>query len=127
MINLSRPILPVEDNLLDFNFVLYVSRQYWLPRRECREVRSVVILLGLMPCLWAMKAQAALRRIPTIVLIMLEENRDFQVAYDLSVNSHIVKPTGFDNFMDAARQIVPRGCIFNKLKGGSCDASSIYR
>ena len=36
-------------------------------------------------------------------------------AYDLGVNSYIVKPVDFDNFMDVAQQIEMYWCALNDL------------
>lgn len=52
-----------------------------------------------------LKAHPALRRIPIVVLTTSAESQDVARAYELGVNSYIVKPVDFDKFMEVASQI----------------------
>lgn len=137
--NSCPPILLVEDNPLDVDLTLRAFRRRklanpilvardgeealaWVPRWESGEARPAVILLDLklpkiegLAVLRAMKAHAELRRIPVVVLTTSKEDRDIQAAYDLGANSYIVKPVGFDNFMDVAQQIELYWCVLNEL------------
>ncbi len=123
------PILLVEDNPLDVDLTLRAFQRRklvnpilvardgeealaWVPRWEAGEIQPVVILLDLnMPridgltVLRTLKAHPVLRRIPIVILTTSNEDRDIQTAYDLGVNSYIVKPVGFDNFMEVAQHI----------------------
>ncbi|PXX13427.1 response regulator [Nitrosomonas ureae] len=133
------PILLVEDNPLDVDLTLRAFQRRklanpilvardgeealaWIPRWESGETLPTVILLDLnMPrvdgltVLRTLKSHPLLRRIPVVVLTTSKEDRDVQVAYDLGVNSYIVKPVGFDNFMDVAQQIELYWCVINEL------------
>lgn len=133
------PILLVEDNPLDVDLTLRAFQRRklanpilvardgeealdWIPRWESGEVLPAVILLDLnMPrvdgltVLRTLKSHALLRSIPVVVLTTSKEDRDIQVAYDLGVNSYIVKPVDFDNFMDVAQQIELYWCVINQL------------
>ncbi|SNX61322.1 hypothetical protein SAMN06296273_2776 [Nitrosomonas ureae] len=133
------PILLVEDNPLDVDLTLRAFQRRklanpvlvardgeealaWIPRWESGDTLPVVILLDLnMPrvdgltVLRTLKSHPLLRRIPIVVLTTSKEDRDIQVAYDLGVNSYIVKPVGFDNFMDVAQQIELYWCVINEL------------
>ncbi|MBY0499499.1 MAG: response regulator [Nitrosomonas sp.] len=133
------PILLVEDNPLDVDLTLRAFQRRklanpvlvardgeealaWIPRWESGDTLPVVILLDLnMPrvdgltVLRTLKSHPLLRRIPIVVLTTSKEDRDIQVAYDLGVNSYIVKPLGFDNFMDVAQQIELYWCVINEL------------
>ncbi|SEQ29749.1 response regulator [Nitrosomonas ureae] len=133
------PILLVEDNPLDVDLTLRAFQRRklanpilvardgeealaWIPRWESGETLPTVILLDLnMPrvdgltVLRILKSHPLLRRIPVVVLTTSKEDRDVQVAYDLGVNSYIVKPVGFDNFMDVAQQIELYWCVINEL------------
>ncbi len=133
------PILLVEDNPLDVDLTLRAFQRRklanpilvardgeealaWIPRWESGETLPAVILLDLkMPrvdglaVLRTLKSHPLLRRIPVVVLTTSKEDRDVQVAYDLGVNSYIVKPVGFDNFMDVAQQIELYWCVINEL------------
>jgi CheY-like chemotaxis protein len=50
------------------------------------------------------KSDAVLKKIPVVVLTSSKENPDIEKCYDLGVNSYIVKPVGFDDFMNAISQ-----------------------
>ena len=132
------PILLVEDNPLDVDLTLRAFQRRklvnpilvardgeealaWVPRWEAGEIQPVVILLDLnMPridgltVLRTLKAHPVLRRIPIVILTTSNEDRDIQTAYDLGVNSYIVKPVGFDNFMEVAQHIELYWCVFNE-------------
>ena len=137
--NLCPPILLVEDNPLDVDLTLRAFQRRklanpilvardgeealaWVPRWESGEAKPAVILLDLklpkidgLAVLRTLKAHAVLRRIPVVMLTTSREDRDIQTAYDLGVNSYIVKPVGFDNFMDVAQQIELYWCVLNEL------------
>jgi len=51
------------------------------------------------------RADPRTRTIPTVVLTSSAEDRDIAEAYRLGVNSYIVKPVDFDQFMKAAQQL----------------------
>ncbi|MBS0298323.1 MAG: response regulator [Proteobacteria bacterium] len=139
MTNAYPPILLVEDNPLDVDLTLRAFQRRklvnpilvardgeealaWVPRWEAGETQPAVILLDLklpkvdgLTVLRTLKAHAALRRIPVVVLTTSREDRDIQAAYDLGVNSYIVKPVDFDDFMDVAQQIELYWCVLNEL------------
>jgi two-component system response regulator len=52
-----------------------------------------------------MKADAALRHIPVVILTSSNETRDRQAGYSLGVNSYVVKPVDFDQFVEAIGQV----------------------
>lgn len=139
MINVYPPILLVEDNPLDVDLTLRAFRRRklinpilvardgeealaWIPRWESGETQPTVILLDLnlpridgLTVLRTLKTHALLRRIPVVALTTSKEDRDIHTAYDLGVNSYIVKPVDFDNFMAVAKQIELYWCVFNAL------------
>lgn len=53
-------------------------------------------LSGLEVLEW-LKQQAPLKRIPVIVLTSSQQSMDVNRAYDLGVNSYLIKPVTFDN------------------------------
>ncbi|MEQ1560307.1 MAG: response regulator [Methyloglobulus sp.] len=133
------PILLVEDNPVDVDLTLrafarcklanpvLVARDgeealAWIPRWESGETKPVVILLDLnMPrvdgltVLKALKAHPGTKDIPVVILTTSKEDRDISKAYELGVNSYIVKPVDFDNFMEVAQQIELYWCVYNEL------------
>ncbi|MXS82903.1 response regulator [Nitrosomonas oligotropha] len=136
--SLYPPILLVEDNPLDVDLTLRAFQRRklinpvlvardgeealaWVPRWESGEIQPAVILLDLnlprvdgLTVLRTLKEHAVLCRIPVVVLTTSKEDRDIQAAYDLGVNSYIVKPVGFDNFMDVAQHIELYWCVLNE-------------
>lgn len=52
-----------------------------------------------------MKADERTRSIPVVMLTSSKEQRDLIESYQLGINSYIVKPVDFENFIQAAREI----------------------
>ncbi len=137
--NTYPPILLVEDNPVDVDLALraFARRKLanpvmvardgeealaWIPRWEAEETKPVVILLDLnMPrvdgltVLQTLKAHPEFRNIPVVILTTSKEDRDISKAYALGVNSYIVKPVNFENFMEVAQHIELYWCVYNQL------------
>ena len=133
------PILLVEDNPVDIDLTLraFARRKLansvlvardgeealaWIPRWEAGETKPAVILLDLnipridgLTVLKALKTHTEFRDIPIVVLTTSKEDRDISKAYELGVNSYIVKPVDFDKFMEIAQQIELYWCVYNEL------------
>lgn len=60
------------------------------------------------------KADARTRMIPVVVLTSSQEERDIVESYQLGVNSYIVKPVGFDQFVAAVCQMGLYWKLLNK-------------
>lgn len=45
------------------------------------------------------RADERTRTLPVVILTSSREKRDIDTAYSLGVNSYVVKPVGFDNYM----------------------------
>jgi CheY-like chemotaxis protein len=127
-----RPILLVEDSLKDVELVLAALKKHnlanevevagdgvqaldFLYRRGQYASRPagepIVIFLDLkMPrkdgleVLAEIKADAALRAIPIVMLTSSREEADLVRSYQLGVNAYVVKPVGFQEFVDAIKQ-----------------------
>ena len=52
-----------------------------------------------------LKAQPQLRRIPVVMLTSSKDPADVNRAYDLGVNSYLVKPLSFDGLTEIARTL----------------------
>lgn len=64
-----------------------------LPRKNGREVLAEI------------KADDRLKTIPVVILTTSHAEKDVLDAYGFSANCYIVKPVGFDNFVEAMKSI----------------------
>jgi len=134
----NKPILLVEDNPMDVDLTLRAFKRRkvinpiivardgeealaWLPRWEAGEEKPVVILLDLkMPkvdgleVLRQIKSHPEHKTIPIVVLTSSSEDRDIHEAYDLGVNSYIVKPVDFEKFLEVAGQLELYWAVLNQ-------------
>jgi two-component system, response regulator len=60
------------------------------------------------------KADPRTRIIPVVVLTSSQEERDIVESYQLGVNSYIVKPVDFEQFVDSVRQMGLYWMLLNK-------------
>lgn len=127
-------ILLVEDNPNDVELTLHAFEKHKLANsvhvaRDGQEaldylfgagehisranhVHPKVILLDLklpkidgLEVLHEIRADAALRSVPVVVLTSSREERDIVASYDLGVNSYIVKPIDFDKFVETVQTL----------------------
>ena len=52
-----------------------------------------------------MKADPALKRIPVVMMTSSREHNDLTQSYELGVNSYVVKPVKFQEFIDAVKHL----------------------
>ncbi len=138
MSDTTSPILLVEDNPMDVDLTkrafarrklsnpLHIARDgeealQWIPRWEAGEPRPVIILLDLklpkvdgLEVLRQLKAHPLCRTIPVAMLTSSDEDRDIETAYQLGVNSYIVKPVDFEKFLEVAQQIELYWVVLNQ-------------
>jgi len=76
----------------------------------------VVVMLDLkMPrldglqVLKVMKSNPALKDVPVVMLTSSSEERDLVESYKLGTNAYVVKPVGFQEFMNSIKQL---GCFW---------------
>lgn len=124
-----RPILIVEDNPMDLDLTrrAFSQRKLANPIEVARDgeealariadwdngkPQPVVILLDLklpkvsgLEVLRTLKSDPSYKCIPVVVLTTSKEDTDVKAAYELGVNSYIVKPVNFEKFMEVAKQI----------------------
>jgi len=136
--NIEKPILLVEDNPVDLDLTLRafaaknisnpieVARDgeealKYFERWENGEPTPIVILLDLkMPkingleVLQKLKSHPKYKIIPVVILTTSSESSDLQTAYQLGVNSYIVKPVSFEKFLDVVDHIDLYWRLINK-------------
>jgi CheY-like chemotaxis protein len=127
--NALRPILLIEDNPMDLDLTqrAFARRQLSNPLLTARDGEEalehinhwdngaavpLLILLDLklpkidgIEVLRQLKNHAKYKTIPVIVLTTSAEDRDVQTVYDLGANSYIIKPLGFEHFIEMIVQI----------------------
>lgn len=127
----TRPILVVEDNPMDLDLMLQALHEHDVANTivSCRdgeealrymeEHRSpgdghvpVIVLLDLrlpkvdgIAVLKQARTDPVWKQVPFVVMTTSRENTDIEAAYQLGVNSYIVKPVDFVTFMDVVKSI----------------------
>ncbi len=127
----ARPILVVEDNPMDLDFMLQAFEEHSVlnPVRVCRDGEEalhfmerhstpddvelpLLVLLDLrlpkvdgIEVLRHARQLPVWRQIPFVVVTTSRENRDITRAYELGVNSYIVKPVDFAAFTEVVKQV----------------------
>jgi CheY-like chemotaxis protein len=127
-----RPILLAEDNLKDVELVLVALKRNNLANqvvvardgaealdylyrrgnfRDREDGLPIAIFLDLkMPkmdgleVLKQIKGDGALKVIPVVMLTSSREEADLVKSYQLGVNAYVVKPVGFQQFVEAIKQ-----------------------
>lgn len=88
----------------------------YLYRRGSYESREAgnppVVLLDLklpkvdgLEVLEQVKSDPDMRKIPVVMLTSSREERDLLNSYDLGTNAYVVKPVGFQDFVDAVKEV----------------------
>jgi CheY-like chemotaxis protein len=66
-----------------------------------------------------LRAQPGLRRLPVVVLTSSKESQDVNRAYDLGVNSYLVKPVAFDSLQEMVQSLGFYWLMLNKSPDSS--------
>jgi two-component system, response regulator len=127
----ARPILVVEDNPMDLDFLLQAFEEHGVlnPVCVCRDGEEalqfieahptpdqadfpLLVLLDLrlpkvdgIDVLRQARQHPMWKRIPFVVVTTSREDSDISRAYELGVNSYIVKPVDFTAFAEVVKQI----------------------
>ncbi len=90
------------------------------------EGNPAVVLLDLkMPrvdgleVLRRIKSDDTLKTVPVVMLTSSREERDLVESYRLGANAYVVKPVGFEQFVDAVREIGVFWALLNERAPGS--------
>lgn len=136
--SMNQPILLVEDNPVDLDLTLraFSSQKLSNPIEIARDGEEalafiekweqgdplpLVIMLDLklpkvsgLEVLEVIKNHPVFKTIPVVILTTSTDSTDVQTAYNLGVNSYIVKPVDFSKFIEVAKQIELYWCLLNK-------------
>lgn len=104
--------------------VSYLGGEGQFADRETYPLPSLILLdlklprkSGLEVLAWV-REQPALRRIPVVVLTSSRQNVDLERAYDLGVNSYLVKPVAFEDLLEMIRVLKLYWVSFNETPKG---------
>ena len=136
-------VLLVEDNADDAELTLRVFRQYhfanhihvvqdgaealeclfgegaYAQRKACEQTKLILLDLKLpkvdgLEVLRRCKTDERTKSIPVVMLTSSREEQDVIKSYELGVNSYIVKPVDFHQFVEAVRQLNLYWMILNQ-------------
>jgi CheY-like chemotaxis protein len=65
------------------------------------------------------KAEPAFKSIPVVMMTSSREESDLVKSYELGVNAYVVKPLGFQDFVNAIRQVGVFWAVLNQLPPAS--------
>lgn len=141
MANSYRPILLIEDNPMDIDLTLRAFAKLKIPYQiqiardgeaavgfiqlwDRGDTIPLMILLDLklprvdgLEVLRVFKNHPMYRKIPVVVLTSSTDTGDISRAYEIGVNSYIVKPVDFVRFMEVTAQINNYWCLLNTQAG----------
>lgn len=126
-----RPILVIEDNDMDLDFCLQAFSEHAVanPVIACRDGEEalqfidahsssgdrrfpLLVLLDLrlpkidgIDVLRHARQHPVWKQVPFVILTTSRENSDIGTAYQIGVNSYIVKPVDFDSFAKVVQRI----------------------
>ena len=119
--NLANEVVVVHDGAEALEYLraegVYAGRSSGNP--------AVVLLDLKMPkvdgleVLKSIKSDDLLKKIPVVMLTSSREESDLVRSYSLGVNSYVVKPVGFQDFIDAVRKVGVFWAILNEPPPGS--------
>jgi CheY-like chemotaxis protein len=115
--NLGDRVVVANDGVEAIEYLLYQGK--FMDRKK--ENPAVIFLDIKMPrmdgieVLQAVKVHPALKNIPVVMLTSSREERDLLKCYDLGVNAFVVKPVGFNDFLNAVKQLGIFWVLLNEL------------
>lgn len=106
--NIASSIHVAEDGAAALDFIFcrgeYAGRHF--------DASTKVILLDLklpkvngLEVLKAIKSDERTKRMPVVIVTSSQEDPDIKTAYELGANSYVVKPVGFEAFIDLMKNL----------------------
>jgi CheY-like chemotaxis protein len=115
--NLANKVLWVKDGQEALDYIhgcgTYAGRDAALPRLVMLDLKMPKV--GGIEVLRALKAEAATRAVPVVVMTSSSEEQDVVASYQLGVNSYIVKPVQFETFLETVAKIGLYWVLTNRL------------
>jgi len=118
--DLANDVVVVRDGAeaLDYLYArsAYAGRQFGNPALLLLDLKMPKV--DGLDVLRTIKADPALRSIPVVMLTSSREEQDLIASYALGVNSYVVKPVDFAEFMEAVRHIGVFWAVVNEPPPG---------
>jgi two-component system response regulator len=121
--NLVNQVHVVRDGAEALEFIFCTGRY---AGRNIADGPKVILLDLKLPLvdgvevLRRIKSDPVTQVIPVVVMTSSKEERDMVNSYQLGVNSYIVKPVDFDQFIEAVRQLGYYWLLLNQLPASKC-------
>ena len=71
-----------------------------------------------------MRSDPQLKTIPAVILTSSREEKDLVVGYELGANAYVVKPVGFQEFIDAIKNLGLFWAVVNEAPPGSAQRAA---
>ena len=119
-INLANRLVHLEDGQEALDFLFARGR---FSARELTNRPKLIVLDIKMPkvdgieVLRQIKSNETTRMIPVVIMTSSAEEKDMIASYDLGVNSYVVKPVDFENFVQAVSELGLYWLLVNKIPG----------
>ncbi len=119
--NLANRLIHLKDGAEALDFIF---GQGEFEGRDVRKVPKVILLDLKMPKVNGLEVLARIREdqatkiIPVVVLTSSKEDPDIKACYALGVNSYIVKPVDFNNFIKAVSELGFYWLLLNQVPHG---------
>ena len=107
-INLANKLIHLEDGQEALDFLFAKGR---FSDRALMDRPKLIVLDIKMPrvdgieVLKRIKSEERTRLIPVVIMTSSAEEKDMLISYKLGVNSYVVKPVGFENFVKAVTEL----------------------
>lgn len=116
--NLANNLIAVEDGVEALDFVF--GRGKYADRSTNNQPKVILLDIKLpkmngLEVLQAIKSNAQTQHIPVVMVTSSREDPDIKTAYRLGANSYVVKPVGFENFLEAMSHIGLYWLLVNEL------------
>ena len=116
--NLANNLLHVKDGEEALEYLFGMGKY---DGRDINNVPKLILLDLKMPkvdgieVLRKIRINKKTKKIPVVILTSSQEGKDITEAYDLGVNSYIVKPIDFEKFSNSIREIGMYWLVLNKM------------
>jgi CheY-like chemotaxis protein len=115
--SLANHIFVVKDGVEALEYLRYEGKY-----KHRKEGNPALVLLDIkMPrmdgieVLRNIRSDAALKKLPVVILTSSREEQDLITTYELGVNAYVVKPVDFKQFIEAVKQIGSFWAVLNEL------------